>query len=158
MPEFRGLKLDILLNEELLFCIKGLKLVGEEPKYGLLIPLRLGFFKVSSFFLSETNFFISNNCTFCNSLRGNSALPKFTPQSILKSGVSFVLKGFLRHLIIIASNNFNFCKSDTVTSGVEAVLSFSLDFTSPHILLISSRAFNSVDIKYIKFPQLPLIT
>ena len=32
------------------------------------------------------------------------------------------------------------CKSLTVTSGVEAVFSFSFDFTSPHILLISSRA------------------
>ena len=30
------------------------------------------------------------------------------------------------------------------TFGVEAVLSFFLDFTSPHILEISSKAFNSV--------------
>lgn len=52
------------------------------------------------------------------------------------------------------SNLFNLCKSLTVTSGVEAVFSFSLDFTSPHILLISSRAAISLLIKYTKL-QLP---
>ena len=91
------------------------------------------------------------------SLSGYTASTLGCPQSILKFGVYLVLKGDKRHLIIIASNNFNFCKSVTVTSGVEAVLSLSLDLTSPHILLISSRAANSVDIKYTKLPQLPFI-
>ena len=110
------------------------------------------------FFLFLTNSFTSNNFISFISLVGNSALPNSeSPQSVSNPCFSLVLKGFIRFLKIITSFIFNFCKSDTVTNGCEAVLSSFLDLTSPHNLEISSNAANSVVKRYIKLPQLERI-
>ena len=85
------------------------------------------------------------------------SLPQLPFLSICQLGVNLVLNGIIRQRIIITVHFGNLCKSLTVTNGVEAVLSFSFDFTSPHNLLISSREASSVLSKYTKLPQLPRI-
>ena len=113
------------------------------PPIGLLLPSAIIF----SFFFSFTNVLISNISTGLVALVGKLASSIVYPQLTWSFIGNFVLNGLLRKRIRIASPNLSFCKSVTVTNGVEAVLSFSLDFTSPHILLISSKAASSVEIK-----------